>query len=328
MQTDVRNISILLQTSSFLSNNHDEINNKVNFIMTKLENKKNIVNNELSISNNFLNTAKINEMQKQTILSQKTIELTRAVQQEVAALGTGNPVAISIASSLVARATQERIIANREFQNARQNRINMEMRVEIVLRAKYNIEQLYENSKIEFNSQISIIRNFTEISKNRLIKSDLDLKKYLNLNLITILPEKLSNIIDNGVLNVEKYFKTLGIAELEKSLLNDAKVVRSYGKIIAKRNNTFDPNYKDALGRTNKERMEDGLAPIGTDNKSIELHHLKQKDNGVMIELTNKEHNENSKVLHKYRSQSEINRTEFNIWKRKYWKERAKEFEC
>lgn len=154
------------------------------------------------------------------------------------------------------------------------------------------------------------------------------MKKYLNLNLITILPEKLSNIIDNGVLNVEKYFKTLGIAELEKSLLNDAKVVRSYGKIIAKRNNTFDPNYKDALGRTNKERMEDGLAPIGTDNKSIELHHLKQKDNGVMIELTNKEHNENSKVLHKYRSQSEINRTEFNIWKRKYWKERAKEFEC
>lgn len=204
----------------------------------------------------------------------------------------------------------------------------MEMRVEIVSRAKYNIEQLYERSKIEFNSQLSIIKNFTEISKNRLTNSDLDLKKYLNMGLITTIPGKFSDMIDNGLLNAEKYFKTLGITDLEKSLLNDARIERSNGKIVAKRNNTFDPTYKDALGRTNKERMEDGLAPIGIDDKSLELHHLKQKDNGVMIELTNKEHNQNSKVLHKYRTQSEIDRREFNNWKRKYWKERAKEFEC
>lgn len=328
MQTDVRNINILLQTVSFLSYNQDEINNKINFIISELQNKKNIVNNELSVSNNFLNAAKVNEMQKQIILSQKKIELTRAIQQEVAALTSGNPAAISMATSLVAIATQEEMIANREFQNSTQNRISMEMRVEIVSRAKYNIEQLYERSKIEFNSQLSIIKNFTEISKNRLTNSDLDLKKYLNMGLITTIPGKFSDMIDNGLLNAEKYFKTLGITDLEKSLLNDARIERSNGKIVAKRNNTFDPTYKDALGRTNKERMEDGLAPIGIDDKSLELHHLKQKDNGVMIELTNKEHNQNSKVLHKYRTQSEIDRREFNNWKRKYWKERAKEFEC
>lgn len=328
MQTDVRNINILLQTVSFLSYNQDEINNKINFIISELQNKKNIVNNELSVSNNFLNAAKVNEMQKQIILSQKKIELTRAIQQEVAALTSGNPAAISMATSLVAIATQEEMIANREFQNSTQNRISMEMRVEIVSRAKYNIEQLYERSKIEFNSQLSIIKNFTEISKNRLTNSDLDLKKYLNMGLITTIPGKFSDMIDNGLLNAEKYFKTLGITDLEKSLLNDARIERSNGKIVAKRNNTFDPIYKDALGRTNKERMEDGLAPIGIDDKSLELHHLKQKDNGVMIELTNKEHNQNSKVLHKYRTQSEIDRREFNNWKRKYWKERAKEFEC
>lgn len=328
MQIDVRNINILLETVSFLSYNLDEINNKINFIITELQNKKNIVNNELSFSNNFLNAAKVNEMQKQIILSQKTIELTRAIQQEAAALISGNPAAISIATSLVARATQEEMIANREFQNARLNRINMEMRVEIVSRAKYNIEQLYEISKIELNYQISIIKNFTEISKNRLTNSDLDLKKYLNMDLITTIPGKFNDMIDNGLLNAEKYFKTLGITDLEKSLLNDAKIDRSNGKIVAKRNNTFDPTYKDALGRTNKERMEDGLAPIGIDDMSLELHHLKQKNNGVMIELTNKEHNQNSRVLHKYRTQSEIDRREFNNWKRKYWKERAKEFKC
>lgn len=329
MQTDVKDVNILLQTVSFLSYNQEEIKNKINNILHSIENKKEIINNELSISNNFLNVAKVNEMQKQTILSQKTIQLTRAIQQEAVALSSGNPAAIASATAFVAKATHEEIIANREFQNARQNRIKMERRLELVQKAQYHIEKLYENSKREFNSQLTIINNSTEISKTRLSKANSDLNNYLNSNnhVTEPFPDKIANVIDNGIINVEKYFKTIGITELEHSLLDTAKINRSNGKIVAKRDNTFDPIYKDALGRTNKERMKDGLAPIGKDDKSIELHHLKQKDNGVMIELTSTEHNENSKVLHRYRSQSEINRSEFNKWKRKYWKERAEEFE-
>lgn len=329
MQTDVKDVNILLQTVSFLSYNQEEIKCKANNILHSIENKKEVINNELSISNNFLNVAKVNEMQKQTILSQKTIQLTRAIQQEAVALSTGNPAAIASATAFVAKATHEEMIANSEFQNARQNRINMERRLELVQKAQHHIDKLYENSKREFNSQLTIINNNTEISKIRLSKANSDLNNYLNSNNNTpeTSPDKISNLIDNGVLNVEKYFKTIGITELEQSLLDTAKINRSNGKIVAKRNNTFEPTYKDALGRTNKERMKDGLAPIGKDDKSIELHHLKQKDNGVMIELTSTEHNENSKVLHRYRSQSEINRGEFNRWKRKYWKERAEEFE-
>jgi len=330
LQTDVKDVSILLQTVSFLSQNKNNIKENINFITINLEKKQDEINNELNITNNFLNVAKVNEMQKQTILSQKTIQLTRAVQQEAIALSSGNPVAIASATAFVAKATHEEMIANSEFQNARQNRINMERRLELVQKAQHHIERLYENSKREFNSQITIINNSTEISKIRLSKASSDLNNYLNSNSHAVepFPDKIANLIDSGVLNVEKYFKTIGITELEQSLLDTAKINRSNGKIIAKRDNTFDPTYKDALDRTNKERMEEGLAPIGTDDKSIELHHLKQKDNGVMIELTSTEHNENSKILHKYRSQSEINRAEFNKWKRKYWKERAKEFEC
>jgi len=110
--------------------------------------------------------------------------------------------------------------------------------------------------------------------------------------------------------------------------LDSGKVERSHGKIVAKRDETFSISYTDALGRTNKQRMEDGLAPIGIDNKSIELHHLKQKENGVILELTSDEHNANSKVLHRYETQSQINRGDFIKWKKKYWKDRAKEFEC
>lgn len=116
------------------------------------------------------------------------------------------------------------------------------------------------------------------------------------------------------------------ITNIEKNLLKNAKLNNKSGKLVAQRNSTFNPQAKDALGRNNIERMEQGRAPIGKDGKSIELHHLKQQNNGTIVELTSKEHNLNSKVLHRYTKTSEINRQDFDKWKRQYWKERAKEF--
>jgi len=128
------------------------------------------------------------------------------------------------------------------------------------------------------------------------------------------------------VIPFEKWIKTFGVSSLEKSLLKSAKYTYSAGKLVAKRNDTFFPNMKDAVGQTNIQRMEKGLAPIGKDGKSIELHHLKQKDNGIIVELTSMEHKSNSNVLHQYRIQSEIDRQSFNSFKSQYWKERAMDF--
>jgi hypothetical protein len=117
------------------------------------------------------------------------------------------------------------------------------------------------------------------------------------------------------------------ISNIEKNLIKNAKYTNVFGKSVAKRNSTFNPKAKDALGRTNINRMKQGLAPIGKDGKSIELHHLKQQNNGIIVELTSTEHKVNSKILHRYTRKSEINRQDFNKWKKQYWKERAKDFE-
>ncbi len=90
------------------------------------------------------------------------------------------------------------------------------------------------------------------------------------------------------------------ITNVEKNLIKDAKYTNVFGKSVAKRNSTFNPKAKDALGRTNIDRMKQGLAPIGKDGKSIELHHLKQQNHGTIVELTSTEHKVNSKVLHRY----------------------------
>lgn len=128
---------------------------------------------------------------------------------------------------------------------------------------------------------------------------------------------------------MQKWLKSFGVASLEKSFLKSAKFSQFSGKLVAKRNETFMPHIRGADGKTNLERMREGFNPIGIDGKIVELHHLKQKDNGIIVELTRTEHRENSKVLHRYKGkgESEIDRKKFEEWKREYWKERAKEFE-
>jgi len=132
--------------------------------------------------------------------------------------------------------------------------------------------------------------------------------------------------INSVIMPMQKFLKTFGISSLEKTLLRNAKYVSRSGKLIAQRNSTFFPRAKDALGRTNIQRMKQGLAPIGKDGKAIELHHLKQKNDGMIVELTSTEHRANSKVLHRYRQESEIDRNAFNKFKQDYWKQRAKDF--
>ena len=132
---------------------------------------------------------------------------------------------------------------------------------------------------------------------------------------------------NKATVSIQKALKTIGISSIEKALLKNARYVSIAGKLVAKRNSTFFPHVKDALGRSNIQRMKQGLAPIGKDGKAVELHHLKQKDDGLIIELTSKEHNINSKVLHQYKKESEINRNAFNKFKKLYWQKRAKDFE-
>ena len=82
----------------------------------------------------------------------------------------------------------------------------------------------------------------------------------------------------------------------------------------------IDPNIKDEQGRTNKERMENGKAPI-VDGKPVELHHIGQRQDSPFAELTSSVHKENYRNLHDVPPQpSQIDR------KSDYWKKRAEDF--
>lgn len=80
-------------------------------------------------------------------------------------------------------------------------------------------------------------------------------------------------------------------------------------------------------GETNLEKMEKGKAPLDKDGNPIELHHIGQKADSPLAELTRDEHRGkgNDSVLHDKTQNSEIDRKEFSKEKAEHWKARAEE---
>lgn len=87
----------------------------------------------------------------------------------------------------------------------------------------------------------------------------------------------------------------------------------------------IEMDFKDEFGRTNKERMENGMSPLTNSGEKVELHHIGQKPDSPLAELTTQEHRGkgNDTVLHDKQKVSEINRNIFNGEKEHYWKSRT-----
>lgn len=91
----------------------------------------------------------------------------------------------------------------------------------------------------------------------------------------------------------------------------------------------IDYDQKDEFGKTNLERMKLGKPPLDADGNPIELHHIGQKSDAPLAELTRGEHrgNGNDNVLHDKLKESEINREDFGKERKDYWKARAEAIE-
>ena len=91
----------------------------------------------------------------------------------------------------------------------------------------------------------------------------------------------------------------------------------------------IDYDQKDEFGKTNLERMKLGKPPLDADGNPIELHHIGQKSDAPLAELTRGEHrgNGNDNVLHDKLKESEINREDFGKERKEYWKARAEAIE-
>ena len=88
----------------------------------------------------------------------------------------------------------------------------------------------------------------------------------------------------------------------------------------------IDLNLVDDMGRTNLERMKQGLSAIDANGQPFELHHVGQNAEGTLAILTQTEHD--NAVLHGFKEVSEINRKAFAKQRKTLWKTMAKLLEA
>lgn len=92
--------------------------------------------------------------------------------------------------------------------------------------------------------------------------------------------------------------------------------------------NDIDSGQKDEFGRTNKERMENGNPPLTKSGETVELHHIGQKQDSPLAELTTQEHRGkgNDTILHDKTKESEIDRSEFSKERQQHWESRSNDY--
>lgn len=117
----------------------------------------------------------------------------------------------------------------------------------------------------------------------------------------------------------------------EKEIYEDANIEKSEinGREVLKRTDIDYDEEVGPFGETNLERMEQGKPPI-KDGKPIELHHIGQKMDSPLAELTQEEHRGkgNDAILHDKQKESEIDREKFNKERADHWKARAGEIKA
>ncbi len=123
---------------------------------------------------------------------------------------------------------------------------------------------------------------------------------------------------------IKSFIKT-SEKEFEKAEINYITRREFKGRLTIQNDTLIDKNFIDNQGRNFIERMEEGLAPIGKDGKSIEIHHSRQEDK-VWIEMLSETHKKNNKILHSFKKNSIIDHQKFNNLRNEYWKERALDF--
>lgn len=121
---------------------------------------------------------------------------------------------------------------------------------------------------------------------------------------------------------IRRFIFPRNISNYEKLIIKSSQLKKVYGKRVGKRDNIIDKN-KQCNNITSCESMRLGNAPFDNKCNPIQLHHVAQEEDGIILELTSDEHSKNYSILHNHSKVSEINRYNFDRWKKDYWKLRA-----
>lgn len=182
------------------------------------------------------------------------------------------------------------------------------------------MEKTYKNLESEniTNKEKDIIPDFKDIKSN--LSQSINMEKS---------PEEAKKIEENSPFSKEinDCIRTKEELDIYKNVpLKEGEV---NGKPTLERTDIDYNQIDEDTGKTNLELMKEGKAPLDKDGNPIELHHIGQKSDSPLAELTKEEHRgkNNHTTLHDLKKESEIYRDKFNEERREYWQARAKQIE-
>ena len=192
--------------------------------------------------------------------------------------------------------------------------INISGKKETEIDFKEMLKKIETNENLNPNSEIlsQVKENYTkENNENTEVKKELTDEEKQKIKEET----GWSDEIIDAISSMEEY-EIYKKADLEEKEINGKKC------LIRK---DIDLEQKDSMGRTNSERMEKGLPPLDKNGRPIELHHIGQKSDSPLAELTTSEHRGkgNDTVLHDKKKESEIDRDKFAEERSEHWKNRS-----
>ncbi|WP_165079231.1 MULTISPECIES: HNH/ENDO VII family nuclease [unclassified Desulfovibrio] len=124
---------------------------------------------------------------------------------------------------------------------------------------------------------------------------------------------------------IRQFLFPRNISSIEKNILKNSKIKEVNNKPVAQRDNIIDVAIR-CSGKTSCDSMKLGNAPFDKNCKAIQLHHILQEEDGIIMEILFDEHSQNYSDLHNHTNMSEIQRADFDKWRRQYWQKRATQF--
>ena len=276
MQVNIKNFEVLkkvyLKNNLIVTNLHESILK----YQKKLNELEQNIQKEIFFSENLFREAQMYEQQQFMILSNAQTELERALIKEERVRENNGPDTIAEVSDWVERVRYRCFKAERRYQQAKKNRINMERRVELVKMAYQKTKMLNEETKKVFNIGYKEIEYRKEILNSRLSQAYQSLARYFSneeyiLNLKIIKPNNLKEML--GLDNEKKraYFSYLynndkqfqeQVNKLKKEY-KDAKTYLEKDKILRKIRQTLAGNFVEKYVETSLS----GLGDIKTQHR-------------------------------------------------------------
>ncbi len=276
MQVNIKNFEVLkkvyLKNNLIVTNLHESILK----YQKKLNELEQNIQKEIFFSENLFREAQMYEQQQFMILSNAQTELERALIKEERVRENNGPDTIAKVSAWVERVRYRCFKAERRYQQAKKNRINMERRVELVKMAYQKTKMLNEETKKVFNIGYKEIEYRKEILNSRLSQAYQSLARYFSneeyiLNLKIIKPNNLKEML--GLDNEKKraYFSYLynndkqfqeQVNKLKKEY-KDAKTYLEKDKILRKIRQTLAGNFVEKYVETSLS----GLGDIKTQHR-------------------------------------------------------------